>query len=512
MILRHPDNVTCFTDDGLTNDYEIGFSTNGTSGTIQLSAPSVAVTELRLRWNHRQSGPAVILGDHWERGYGDLEWRGVVPERVLPWYALVHFPASGRTESLGVQTGAASFASWRVDQSGITLVLDVRCGGRGVNLGSRTLAVAQIEVAESNDGESAFRFAQRFCRQLCPNPRLPEMPVYGGNDWYYAYGKNSEASILRDAEIIRNCSPDPVNSPFMVIDAGWFPAEGCGGGPYDHGNSNFPDMDRVASQMRSIDVRPGIWIRPLLTQDAPTDWKLPAQHPIHSRERGAVLDPSVPEVLELVKNDIARLREWGYSLIKHDFTTFDLTGRWGFEMGDRPTVGDWTFADSSRTTAEITRDLYAAIRDAAGDAILIGCNTVGHLGAGLFELQRTGDDTSGREWERTRKMGVNTLAFRMPQHEAFFAVDADCVGLTNDVPWELNRQWLDILARSGTPLFVSADPNALGADQTAALKEAFAVAAKPQPVAEPLDWMETTCPERWEVDGETRTYEWTRVP
>jgi alpha-galactosidase len=298
----------------------------------------------------------------------------------------------------------------------------------------------------------------------------------------------------------------------MVIDAGWFPAEGCGGGPYDRGNENFPDMDRVASQMRSIDVRPGIWIRPLLTQEAPANWKLPATHPIHSLERGAVLDPSAPEVLELVKNDIARLREWGYSLIKHDFTTFDLTGRWGFEMGDRPTAGDWTFADSSRTTAEITRDLYAAIREAAGDAILIGCNTVGHLGAGLFELQRTGDDTSGREWERTRKMGVNTLAFRMPQHDAFFAVDADCVGLTNDVPWEMNRKWLDILARSGTPLFVSADPNALGADQTAALKEAFALAAKPRPVAKPMDWMETTCPERWEVDGETQAYKWTRVP
>ena len=89
--------------------------------------------------------------------------------------------------------------------------------------------------------------------------------------------------------------------------------------------------------------------------------------------------------------------------------------------------------------------------------MLIGCNTIGHLSAGIFEVSRTGDDTSGKEWDRVRKMGVNTLAFRMPQHGAFFAVDADCVGQTaaNSIPWEKNRQWLDLLAHSGTPLFVS---------------------------------------------------------
>ena len=76
------------------------------------------------------------------------------------------------------------------------------------------------------------------------------------------------------------------------------------------------------------------------------------------------------------------------------------------------------------------RELYAAIREAAGPSVVIGCNTIGHLGAGFFELQRTGDDTSGREWERTRKMGVNTMAFRLPQHGTFFAADADCAPIT----------------------------------------------------------------------------------
>ena len=148
------------------------------------------------------------------------------------------------------------------------------------------------------------------------------------------------------------------------------------------------------------------------------------------------------------------------------------------------------------------------MREAAGEGLLLGCNTIGHLGAGLFEAQRTGDDTSGREWERTRKMGVNTLGFRLPQHNAFFAADPDCVAITPAVPWDVTSRWLDLVARSGTALFVSVDPAALGTEQKAALKAAFALASRPQPEAEPLDWFETTAPMRWRFGKDEKSYQW----
>ncbi len=85
--------------------------------------------------------------------------------------------------------------------------------------------------------------------------------------------------------------------------------------------------------------------------------------------------------------------------------------------------------------------LYKAIREAAGEMCVIGCNTFSHLSAGLFELNRIGDDTSGNEWDRTRKMGVNTLAFRGVHHGTFYAADGDCVGLTNKIAWETNNGW-----------------------------------------------------------------------
>ncbi|MEJ7664678.1 MAG: hypothetical protein WKG07_36765 [Hymenobacter sp.] len=193
----------------------------------------------------------------------------------------------------------------------------------------------------------------------------------------------------------------------------------------------------------------------------------PPPTPIAGRNdpKKPVLDPTIAENVALIQRNFVTYQKWGYELVKHDFTTYDLLGRWGFEMGGGFTAPGWRFTDNTRTTAEVILDLYRAIRAAAGPAYLLGCNTVGHLGAGLFEISRIGDDTSGLEWDRTRKMGVNTLGFRLMQHSKFFAADGDCVGLTPKVPWAKNEQWLRLLARSGAPLLVSAQPEAVGAAQ-----------------------------------------------
>jgi alpha-galactosidase len=177
-------------------------------------------------------------------------------------------------------------------------------------------------------------------------------------------------------------------------------------------------------------------------------------------------------------------------------------------MGPDLTDRGWHFQNRAKTTAEIVLDLYRTIRQSAGDAILIGCNTIGHLAAGLFEAQRIGDDTSGRDWSRTRKMGVNSLAFRIAQHNTFFAADADCVPITREIPWGLTKQGLDLVARSGTALFISADPAVVTAEQKPALKAALAAAAVAREPGVPLDWMDTTVPARWRLDGKVVDYDW----
>ncbi|HSU96585.1 MAG TPA: hypothetical protein VLI40_05105, partial [Gemmatimonadaceae bacterium] len=71
-----------------------------------------------------------------------------------------------------------------------------------------------------------------------------------------------------------------------------------------------------------------------------------------------------------------------------------------------------------------------------------------------------------------------------------------------------NRQWLDLLARSGTTLFVSLAPDALGAQQRGDLRNALALAATRQPLAEPLDWQRTVYPQDWSFRSAERSYDW----
>ena len=269
-------------------------------------------------------------------------------------------------------------------------------------------------------------------------------------------------------------------------------------------NRKFKDMEKLASEIKEAGVRPGIWVRLLYNKDR----KLRRDMKILRDKRRKYLDPTHPEVQAYIRNDIERIKGWGYELIKHDFSTADLFGDFGGSLNEAITKKEnWHFYDKTKTNAEITLDLYRLIKEAAGDMLIIGCNTVSHLSAGLVHIYRTGDDTSGREWDRTVKMGVNTLAFRLAQNEGFYMCDADCVGiLKNYIPWEKNRQWLQLLSYSNTPLFVSACDK-ITEKQKEDIKKAFRVFNESHSFR-PLDIFETKTPSEWEIDKEAVKYKW----
>jgi alpha-galactosidase len=450
------------------------------AGEVLLKAPGVPVKKVHLHWAATFETNAIFLGDAWERAYGDLQWKPLGETGPMPWYFLVTDGVA--THGYGVMTGPAAMCCWKVDAQGIDLWADVRSGGVGVELGDRMLTVCTVTVREGRPGESAFAAACAFCRQMSPHPRIPRQPVYGFNDWYCAYGANTADAFLKDAAYVASLSPTKENRPFMVIDDGWQANRQGGndpGNPWEHTNAKFGStMPEIAKAVKAMNARAGLWYRPLQAwPDCPAGWRLVG--------RPEVLDPSNPEVLKDIAQNIKRFHGWGYELVKHDFSTDEITGRWGNHMGDEITADGWSFSDRSRTTAEIILNFYRTLRAAAGnDVLLDGCNTISHLSAGIFELNRIGDDTSGKDWRRTKKMGVNCLAFRAAQNGAFYLVDADCSGLAqaDAVPWDKNRQWLDLLARSGTPLFVSWPQRLVGPEQEPALRAALSSAARAQPL------------------------------
>jgi alpha-galactosidase len=506
-LLRVPDLVRAFGADGeialhLSADgvwagsgVVVGFLVQPDRLAVKLRA-EVPPARLQLRWHAELDAGTRYLGDHWERSYGDLEWRGESPDRVMPWYFLAH--GAGGTHGYGVRVGPRALCFWTADRAGISLWADVRSGGVPVQLGERVLDVCDVVCRRGHPDERPFAAHQAFCRVMCPSPRLPDHQVYGTNDWYVAHGRNSRDLIRRTSEQLSELARDAAGQPYSVIDDGWSQG-GLGTGPW-FGNDRFGDMGSMAVQLNDLGVRPGIWYRPLTPWPEVGDtWRMP---------HNGCLDPTVPEVHELVAGQLRRMVGWGYRLIKHDFSSWDVFGRWGFGMGASITDDGWAFADRSRTTAEVLLGLYRTVREASGDAVLIGCNTVGHLAAGLVELQRIGDDVSSSSFGRTRRMGVNALAFRAAQHGTFFAVDADVAPVGSSLPWRGAREWLQLVAASGTPLFVSVDPDVRDPAVLAEVRDAITVAASARAVAEPLDWTDTVWPARWLLAGREQTFDW----
>ncbi len=520
-VLSQPDMMLAFAGDVETSRYELsrsGTDWTGSGGaggtcisfvdkrrhsTISLDSPATPIQRVHLRWKCNFAPSVLALGDAWERSYGDLEWRPLHAERAMPWYAMLHL--QGQTAGMGVKTGAASFAFWQIDSCGISLWLDVRNGGNGVRLGNRKLELATVVEYVGDVEESAFLCTQRLCSLMAAGTKVPEKRgttsvnvIYGSNDWYYAYGHNTADRILRDADLVKSLAPVGGPMPFTVIDDGY------------QDRSRFPDMSKLAADIRSRGVIPGLWIRPLRAPGtAPVNLLLPN---VRCKEDGRLpplaYDPTIPEALEAVAAVATQACAWGYDLIKHDFTTFELFGLWGSQMGASPAQGSWHFNNRTLTNAEIVSLLYTRLRSSCGeDRIILGCNTIGHLSVGLFDASRTGDDVSGREWERTRRTGVNTLAFRLPQHKTFFTLDPDCVPLTSGLPWSMSWQWLQAVANSGTVLLVSPDLNAVGKDQLDAIRQAFELCVR-KPNSQPVNWMDGRTPSAWRSSAGTKTYNW----
>lgn len=504
-IIRVPDRFKIHYDetDMIRDDGVIRFE--GVDGRLKvlLTATRSKPTFIELRWYCRTDGNVSVLGDEWERSYGKMMWTSICAENFMPWYFFVN--DGSETLACGVEVRPSSFVSWSFDKEGISCWLDVRCGGRGVELGGRELEAATI-VSKVFKNISSFEAACRFCKMMCSDPILPPKPVYGGNNWYYAYGQSSYADIINDARLQSELSPGLKNRPFMVVDDGWT-INDCSG-PWEP-NEKFIDMSALALDIKNMGVRPGLWVRYLATdnEDVPDSFRL--KRPDMEKDH-VILDPSHPKVLQYVARETRKFVGWGYELIKHDYSTFDIFGKWGSQLNGKICCDGWSFYDKAKTSAEIVKNFYRTILENADDALILGCNCIGHLTAGLAHMNRVGDDTSGRSWAPTRKNGINCLAFRLPQNKSFYMIDADCVGfIKGKIKWKYNKQWLDLLSRSGTPLFISCARGTLSDDEAKHVRDAYAYASRQNDKIVPLDWEQTSTPDTWLLNGKDELrFEW----
>ena len=75
--------------------YEVRVNLTFADGAMRLTVygEETPLKHISLRWNFTEEEKRTdfprILGDAYERAYGDLTGRGIEPERIMPWYMLV---------------------------------------------------------------------------------------------------------------------------------------------------------------------------------------------------------------------------------------------------------------------------------------------------------------------------------------------------------------------------------------------------------------------------------------
>ena len=523
-ILRAPDYVFSATEDtsfrfeeeqdGNTSPVKFDYVVGDKSAKVIVYPSGSPVKYLKLRFEGNLEHVESVLGDNYTVvGYkAFLEWRSVMPGRKLPWFCYVK--GKETLACYGVKTGADSFCTWQIDTHGITLFINLTNGNDGTDLKEPLVACEVVELClDRSLGE--FNVAKQFAKLTCEKPALPKEPIFGVNNWYWAYGNISMQSVEYECDYLMKMTTGCKHRPYMIIDDGWqklrVPGGNYIGGPWEP-NEKFKDMKVMADKIHQKGAKAGVWFRPLLTYNEEV---LPENVKFANYAEGQVLDPSHPYTLQRVYETAKKIRGWGFDLIKHDFTIVDIFQfpNLSADTVDYKLASDKIkFYDKTKTNATIIKNLYKAIQQGAGDAEVIGCNTVGHLTAGIHSVYRVGNDTSGRSWEWSRVDGVNSF-MRLPLNNTHFNVDPDCAAFTEMVNADINLDYLEFCAYTGMVTLASVTPDILTESQMERINQIYKIADAKKSELCILDFATNSNPEiLGTIDGKVvKKYDWTKV-
>lgn len=270
-------------------------------------------------------------------------------------------------------------------------------------------------------------------------------PMHGWESWYHYGLFVSAEDVLTNARLLRDRFDRHPDFDLLQIDDGWQVTYGAW-----TPNDRFPsDLGGIVEELRALGCRPGLWIAPFRVQpgapgvaeDHP-DWCLrPPDAPPESHDDEPWLEPahgkwaldaSHPDACAWIRDLGARVRAWGFEMVKVDFCYL------GAVAGRRH--------DPRVTGIEaLQRGLAALVEGLGEDIYVLGCgmpmlpavghchaNRVGHDLAMPRVLQELGHpvdaDTEGG-WTGMRGVQVQArnVAARWSQHGRWYDADPEVV-------------------------------------------------------------------------------------
>lgn len=252
--------------------------------------------------------------------------------------------------------------------------------------------------------------------------RIPESVPTGWCSWYHYFTGVTADDVRENVTALNEWDPDV---KMVQIDDGYETAFG----DWRTLAKGFDSMASLRADVADAGYEPGLWLAPFYVQ---ADSALAADHPewlvtdggdpVDAGERHGpmyALDTTHPGVVAwLAETFRTVVDEWGFEYLKLDFLYAAAL------PGDR-------HADVTRV--EAYRRGLETVRDAVGDAFVLGCGAPGFPSVGLVDAMRIGPDTAPY-WRRegdsasqpAHENAVRNVLNRQFCHRRLWTNDPDC--------------------------------------------------------------------------------------
>lgn len=328
-----------------------------------------------------------------------------------------------------------------------------------------------LRLAYDEQGERLLpRYADTVAERM--GARVPKGPVpTGWCSWYYYYTDIREGELRRNLDLlVQNRKTLPVKC--VQLDDGYQTAVG----DWLSVNQKFPSgLEALAKRIADEGFMPGLWTAPFMVQRSSQvfkkhrDWLLKERdgtlksfgyHPIWGLTSGHVycLDPTHPGVQQHLKTVYGTLKQYGFTFFKIDF----------LNAGLQPGLHH----DRRRSPVEAFRQGLEIIREAIGDAFLLGCGAPLLPCVGVVDAMRISSDVkeawddkalgfiSNGNGHPAAELAILNSMTRAFLHQRWWFNDPDCL-LVREKRSTLTevevRTLLTVLSLTGGMLLLSDD-------------------------------------------------------